>query len=315
MAVESSCRTRSNRPTTPRRFATAKCIAVRRSHSGLQGDAALSVPGAARAAKGNRVRADVARLRAGHGRSSICRAEHGDARGLLRSDARLPSPHADDEVPAQPVSQGARNAACRRVGRGIGPARRTALSRAGVGRDGRSRAHRSRRGHAQRDQCSELLNEMAKKNVMVEICLTSNDVILGVRGRQSSAARFHAGRRAGCAGHRRRRRVAFRHDARISAGRRRPELVVQRLEAHGANQPGTRVHQGPQPVEQRQDVCSGEGVCGRYKRERITQATCQKFLDGSDKARLQWKLEQQFREFEGREWPAATVESSRAAAR
>ena len=29
---------------------------------------------------------------------------------------------------------------------------------------------------------AELLNEMAKKNVMVEICLTSNDVILGVRG-------------------------------------------------------------------------------------------------------------------------------------
>ena len=29
----------------------------------------------------------------------------------------------------------------------------------------------------------ELLDEMAKKNVMVEICLTSNDVILGVHGR------------------------------------------------------------------------------------------------------------------------------------
>ena len=29
----------------------------------------------------------------------------------------------------------------------------------------------------------ELLAEMAKKNVMVEICLTSNDVILGVRGK------------------------------------------------------------------------------------------------------------------------------------
>ena len=29
----------------------------------------------------------------------------------------------------------------------------------------------------------ELLNEMAAKNVMVEICLTSNDVILGVRGK------------------------------------------------------------------------------------------------------------------------------------
>ena len=35
----------------------------------------------------------------------------------------------------------------------------------------------------------------------------------------------------------------------------------------------------------------------------------------SDKARLQWTLEQQFREFEGRKWPAAAVESSPAARR
>ena len=41
-------------------------------------------------------------------------------------------------------------------------------------------------------------------------------------------------------------------------------------------------------------------------------ATCQKFLEGSDKARLQWKLEQQFREFEARPWPPVTAESSRA---
>ena len=44
-------------------------------------------------------------------------------------------------------------------------------------------------------------------------------------------------------------------------------------------------------------------------------STCQDFLDGSDKARLQWQLEQQFREFEGRKWPAVTVERSRAVAR
>ena len=31
---------------------------------------------------------------------------------------------------------------------------------------------------------------------------------------------------------------------------------------------------------------------------------CQKFLDSSDKARLQWKLEAQFAEFESRSWTA-----------
>jgi hypothetical protein len=43
-------------------------------------------------------------------------------------------------------------------------------------------------------------------------------------------------------------------------------------------------------------------------------AACQKFLDSSEKARLQLKLEQQFRDFEGQKRPA-TAGSSRAAER
>jgi len=42
---------------------------------------------------------------------------------------------------------------------------------------------------------------------------------------------------------------------------------------------------------------------------------CQKFLEANEKAKLQMTLEQQFREFEGRKWPAITVESSPAVAR
>jgi hypothetical protein len=44
-------------------------------------------------------------------------------------------------------------------------------------------------------------------------------------------------------------------------------------------------------------------------------AACQKYVDANEKAKLQLKLEQQFREFEGRQWPEITVESSPAAAR
>src|SRR5271165_2861161 len=36
----------------------------------------------------------------------------------------------------------------------------------------------------------ELLQEMARRNVMVEICLTSNDVILGVRGPQHPLSEY-----------------------------------------------------------------------------------------------------------------------------
>ena len=36
----------------------------------------------------------------------------------------------------------------------------------------------------------ELLKEMADNNVMVEICLTSNDVILGVSGRQHPLSEY-----------------------------------------------------------------------------------------------------------------------------
>ena len=36
----------------------------------------------------------------------------------------------------------------------------------------------------------ELLSTMARRNIMVEICLTSNDGILGVRGREHPLAMY-----------------------------------------------------------------------------------------------------------------------------
>jgi adenosine deaminase len=55
-------------------------------------------------------------------------------------------------------------------------------------RDSVERGHAERIGHGTdvmyEDRPYDLLREMAQKHVAVEICLTSNDVILGVRGTQ-----------------------------------------------------------------------------------------------------------------------------------
>ena len=54
--------------------------------------------------------------------------------------------------------------------------------------------HAERIGHGvdvmHEDDAHELLREMARRNVMVEICLTSNDLVLGVRGVQHPLATY-----------------------------------------------------------------------------------------------------------------------------
>jgi hypothetical protein len=45
--------------------------------------------------------------------------------------------------------------------------------------------------------------------------------------------------------------------------------------------------------------------CGSEKTGATQPSTsCQRFLDGSEKARLQWKLETEFRQFEANDWTA-----------
>ena len=60
------------------------------------------------------------------------------------------------------------------------------------------------------DRPHELLKEMAAKHVMVEISLSSNDLILGVAGKGSPIPALPPIRRPGLPEHRRRRRVAQR---------------------------------------------------------------------------------------------------------
>ena len=138
---------------------------------------------------------------------------------------------------------------------------------------------------------------------MVEICLTSNDVILGVRGKNHP---LHDFMNAGVP-------VALATD---DEGVSRSDMTheylrgvedqnlsytdlkrMARTSLEHAFVPGASLWSDGKvftPIKE----CAG--IQGGAK----PSAACQKFLDASDKARLQLKLEQQFREFEAKKWPA-----------
>jgi adenosine deaminase len=160
----------------------------------------------------------------------------------------------------------------------------------------------------------ELLNEMAEKNVMVEICLTSNDVILGVRG---SKHPLHDFMRAGVP-------VALATD---DEGVSRSDITHEYLRSVEDQNLSYSELKRMARTSLEHAFIKGSSLwsngrtfvpakqCAGVEARTALPTTCQKFLDGSEKARLQWKLEQQFREFESTKWPAVRVESSRAAVR
>ena len=155
----------------------------------------------------------------------------------------------------------------------------------------------------------QLLREMADRKVMVEICLTSNDVILGVTGKQHPLSQYI---RAGVP-------VALATDDEGVArsdmtheylrGAQDQELSylqlkkMARTSLEHAFLPGASLwREGNDFVVVKQ--CAGDVPGGKLS------PSCQKWLKDSEKARLQWKLEEQFREFEAqpRSVPAAAPE-------
>src|SRR5208283_982350 len=144
----------------------------------------------------------------------------------------------------------------------------------------------------------ELMREMAKHNVMVEICLTSNDVILGVSGRQHPLSQYV---RAGVP-------VALGTDDEGVArsdmtheylrGAQDQELSylqlkkMARTSLEHAFVSGSSLWRDANSFVMVKECASGKAS------DEKPSAACQRFLDGSEKARLQWKLEAQFREFE-----------------
>ena len=147
----------------------------------------------------------------------------------------------------------------------------------------------------------ELLKEMARRNVMVEICLSSNDLILGVSGAHHPLATYL---QYGVP-------VALATD---DEGVARSEMSVEYLKAAeeqglGYVQLKTMARNSLQYAFIAGQSLWSDGrkfapvaQCARDVEEmKLTSGSCREFLGANEKGRLQWQLEQDFNAFE-REW-------------
>ncbi len=162
--------------------------------------------------------------------------------------------------------------------------------------------HAERIGHGvavmrERDPLG-LLREMATRNVLVEICLTSNDTILGVRDEEHP---FPVYRKYGVP-------VALATD---DEGVSRSDMTQEWVRAARSYELsygdlkgmarasldhsfllGTSLWQDPQKFS-RVATCANDSPISETLSKR-----CREFLDGSERARMQWSLEQEFARFE-----------------
>ena len=147
----------------------------------------------------------------------------------------------------------------------------------------------------------ELLKEMARRNVLVEICLSSNDLILGISGSRHPLATYLE---YGVP-------VALATD---DEGVARSEISLEFLKA--AEEQGLKYLQLKTLARNSLQYAfiAGESLwsdgrkfvsvaqCARdVKDMKLTSSTCRQFLASNDKARLQWQLEEDLNSFE-REW-------------
>jgi hypothetical protein len=147
-------------------------------------------------------------------------------------------------------------------------------------------------------EASELLKEMARRNVMVEICLSSNDLILGVSGREHPLATYI---QYGVP-------VALATD---DEGVSRSEISREFLKA--AEDQGLNYYDLKTMARNSltYSFISGGSLWSDGRKfsvvaqcrtdiamMKLTSPGCRQYVDGSEKAKLQWKLEEEFRVFE-----------------
>jgi hypothetical protein len=144
----------------------------------------------------------------------------------------------------------------------------------------------------------ELLKEMARRNVMVEICLSSNDLILGISGpRHPLATLLEYGVP-----------VALATD---DEGVLRSEISVEFLKAAEEQGLGYLQLKTMARNSLQYAFITGESLwsdgrkfvpvvqCARDVQDmKLTSNSCRQFLGSSEKARLQWQLEQDLDAFE-----------------
>ena len=149
------------------------------------------------------------------------------------------------------------------------------------------------------DRPYELLKEMAAKHVMVEVNLTSNDVILGVAGKDHPLPiyrKYHvpvslSTDDEGVS------RIDMTHEYARAAGSFQLSYAdLKQMVRTGLEHiflPGASLWREPDVFTRSAAACAPDTL-GAAK----PSAGCAEFLKSSEKARQQWELERRFREFE-----------------
>jgi adenosine deaminase/adenosine deaminase CECR1 len=147
----------------------------------------------------------------------------------------------------------------------------------------------------------ELLKEMARRNVLVEICLSSNDLILGVSGVQHPLKTYMQNGVP----------LALATD---DEGVSRSEISREYLKAVEDQGLGYLELKTIARNSLQYAFISGNSLWSDGRRfiavaqcredvaaMRLMSNDCRQYVEGSEKAKLQWKLEQDFSEFEKRQ--------------
>lgn len=147
------------------------------------------------------------------------------------------------------------------------------------------------------DDPYELLKEMVRRNVMVEICLTSNDVILGIRKEHHPLAVYL---QYGVP-------VALATD---DEGVARSEISREYLKAAEDHGLGYKQLKTMARTSLQYAFLPGKSLwadakkfipvpeCAKGLSTMNVSDSCKQYMAGSEKARLQWKLEEEFKKFE-----------------
>lgn len=169
-------------------------------------------------------------------------------------------------------------------------------------RDSVMTAQANRIGHGvdimHEKDANALMREMAKRNVLVEICLSSNDSILGVSGAQHPLTTYL---KLGVP-------VALATD---DEGVSRSEISREYLRAAQDQGLGYLPLKTMARNSLEYAFIAGSSLWSDGRRfvsvtqcqqdiavMKLTSTACRQYVDGSEKAKLQWKLEEDFREFE-----------------
>lgn len=166
-------------------------------------------------------------------------------------------------------------------------------------------AHAERIGHGvdvmYEDDAAQLLKELVEKHVMIEINLSSNEGILGIKGMNHPFPYYRAAHvpvalstdDQGVS------RIDLTHEyVRAALDYRLGYRDLKQLARTGMEHnflPGASLWAAPDNFAALTAACRGQVAGGPEP-----SAACKSFLDGSEKAAAQWELERRFREFESR---------------